>query len=339
LIDHGGPFFFCNYSGIQCGSLYLRCLDSIYDQDFEENKYEVIVVNDGTPDHSMDIVEKYANIHQNIIIIDKDNGGVSSARNAGISVAKGVYLIFVDPDDALEPKVLKTICDELRQADIEILILNSFEQKMDRDVKSEIQIFPRKLTGSTLSGIELFKKGYLGKTSVWGIVFKRLFILEHGLEFPEFLLNGEDTLFMALCFAFAVKVKHVDLNFYCYMVRNDSASQAWDYENVHLIYLHFDDMRRYFERDVFSSDQKIIIHFHIYRTFSYILHRFFEVHCLNKYFEIKHAVFDSGYYPIEVKPLKQFRAKIMLLNFSFGLYCFTLFVRQLFLDIFKKRNE
>jgi len=331
-----GPFFSVIIPVYNVEAYISRCLDSLYDQNFEENKYEVIVVNDGTPDHSMDIVEKYANVHQNIIMIDKDNGGVSSARNAGIKAAKGGYLIFVDPDDAVEPKVLKTVCDDLSQADIEILILNSFEHKMDTDDISEIHIFPQKHSGTTLSGIELFQKGYLGKGSVWGIVFKRLFILEHGIEFPEFVLNGEDTLFMSVCFAYAVRVKHVGLNFYHFMVRKNSASQAWDYERVRLMYLNFDDLRRYFDKYMFFTDQKDIIHFHIYLTFSYVIHRFFEVHCLSKYFEMKRAIFESGFYPIEVKQLNQLRTKIMLLNFSFDLYCFTLFVRQLFLDIFKK---
>jgi len=64
------PFFSVIIPVYNVEAYISRCLDSIYDQDFEENKYEVIVVNDGTPDHSMDIVEKYADIHQNIIMID-----------------------------------------------------------------------------------------------------------------------------------------------------------------------------------------------------------------------------------------------------------------------------
>lgn len=86
-----------------------RCLDSIYDQNFDETLFEVIAVNDGSPDNSLSILERYKEIHQNFSIHTKENGGLSSARNKGLELAKGRYVWFVDSDDWITDDSLKTI--------------------------------------------------------------------------------------------------------------------------------------------------------------------------------------------------------------------------------------
>ena len=79
-----------------------ECLDSIMNQTFKD--YEVIVVNDGTKDNSMDIVKKYK-----VKTINQENGGLSAARNNGAKHAKGEYLLFIDSDDTIEPDLLKEL--------------------------------------------------------------------------------------------------------------------------------------------------------------------------------------------------------------------------------------
>jgi len=80
--------------------LYLKeCLDSILSQTF--NDFELILVNDGSTDKSGDIAKEYKNKYNNIKLIDKENGGLSSARNAGIKKAIGDYILFIDSDDML----------------------------------------------------------------------------------------------------------------------------------------------------------------------------------------------------------------------------------------------
>lgn len=79
-----------------------NCLKSILSQSFTD--FELILVNDGSKDNSGLICEKYANIDNRIILIEKNNGGLSSARNAGLKIAKGKYITFVDSDDELAPE-------------------------------------------------------------------------------------------------------------------------------------------------------------------------------------------------------------------------------------------
>ena len=80
------------------------CLDSLLVQ--EEQDYEIIIVNDGSTDTSGEIADEYANKFNNIKVIHKENGGLSSARNAGIEVACGNYLLFPDSDDEYKPNLL-----------------------------------------------------------------------------------------------------------------------------------------------------------------------------------------------------------------------------------------
>lgn len=106
---------------------YLRaCLDSILRQKFTE--YELILIDDGSPDHSGRICDEYASVDKRIIVIHKKNGGVSSARNAGLNVAHGDYITFVDPDDELE---------ETYQKNMDILLSNSKIDMLQFPVYSE----------------------------------------------------------------------------------------------------------------------------------------------------------------------------------------------------------
>lgn len=92
-----------------------RCLDSIYNQNFDESYFDVIAVNDGSPDNSLKILERYKEIHQNLLIHTKENGGLSSARNKGLELAKGRYVWFVDSDDWITDDSLKTIFETIEK--------------------------------------------------------------------------------------------------------------------------------------------------------------------------------------------------------------------------------
>ena len=81
---------------------YIRpCIESIFRQGLEEERFELIIVNDGTQDKSMEMIDDIINEHKNIIVINKKNQGLSIARNNGITIAKGEYILMPDSDDLL----------------------------------------------------------------------------------------------------------------------------------------------------------------------------------------------------------------------------------------------
>lgn len=97
-----------------------RCVDSILAQTFKE--FEIILVDDGSPDLCGVICDEYAKNNSFINVVHKENGGLSSARNAGIRAAKGEYLFFVDSDDVLHPNALRLLYDKLISTKSQIAI-------------------------------------------------------------------------------------------------------------------------------------------------------------------------------------------------------------------------
>ncbi len=92
------------------GEQYISaCLDSCLEQDISD--YEIICINDGSVDNSLCILKEYSAKHPNIVLIDKENEGVSAARNDGLDASRGMYIMFVDADDLIQHNTLGLIKD------------------------------------------------------------------------------------------------------------------------------------------------------------------------------------------------------------------------------------
>lgn len=99
-----------------------RCLDSLLAQTFED--FELILVNDGTRDGCPEIMNAYAAKDARIRILHKENGGLSSARNAGLDVAQGEYVAFVDSDDYVAPALLEDTVRAAEQSGADLVLFN-----------------------------------------------------------------------------------------------------------------------------------------------------------------------------------------------------------------------
>ncbi len=155
-----------------------ECLQSLLNQDIPAEDYELICVNDGSTDGSLNILRRYEQEFENVKVIDQENGGVCRARNVGVSAAKGEYIWYIDADDFIAPNSLK----ELE----EVCTI----RKCDRLVIGNYQYIP----GSA----EPRCRNRPWKDSVvWRSLFRREFLIEYNLLFhyPE-LSFGEDSLYM-----------------------------------------------------------------------------------------------------------------------------------------------
>lgn len=111
---------------------YLReCIDSILNQTYQN--LEIILVNDGSPDSCGQICEEYAKQDDRIVVIHKENGGLSDARNAGLDICKGEYISFVDSDDRIHPQFIEILYQNLveNKAEISIVSLLKFNKNSD----------------------------------------------------------------------------------------------------------------------------------------------------------------------------------------------------------------
>lgn len=98
-----------------------RCVDSLLAQDLPSAEYEIILVDDESPDACPQICNDYAAAHENIHVVHRKNGGLSAARNSGIEVARGKYVMFVDSDDYLEPNVVGELVHQMEHDYLDVL--------------------------------------------------------------------------------------------------------------------------------------------------------------------------------------------------------------------------
>ncbi|MEZ8229354.1 glycosyltransferase family 2 protein [Vibrio splendidus] len=164
----------------------LRCLESIAEQNFHD--YEVIIVNDGSIDESKIIIEDYISDKNQFILINKDNGGVSSARNQGVDLSGGDYIIFLDSDDWIGKGYFEFAYNNLKFG-YDGLILSYYECKGNNEklIMNDLA----RINDSQLDIEQLFLQCVI-KNSPCDKIFKRSIYDVHQVKFPEGLSVGED---------------------------------------------------------------------------------------------------------------------------------------------------
>lgn len=200
---------------------YIRgTLDSIYSQNYDESQFEVIVVNDGTPDNSMVIVGEYT-IHANLTVINKENGGLSSARNAGLAIAKGDYIWFVDSDDKVTPSSLSTIIDEVggRQCDVYGFGVIKIKE-LDCTETVEQPALDSSLYNKVSNSLFLSFKIHSGMIQRY--VFSKRFLEEQSLKFKEGIWY-EDNEIMVRLIATNCGMTFTNKSIYRYLIRESGS--------------------------------------------------------------------------------------------------------------------
>lgn len=290
-----------------------RCLNSLISQNLDQSLYEIIVINDGSPDRSAEIVEQYAGKYPNIFLVSQANQGVSAARNKGLTIARGKWIFFVDPDDFIKKDALKRICNRLSDEEAEIVIFRSYEY--GEDCRKEVQPFPFRFTSRNFSGTMLFRQKYI-KASVWGAAFERTFLQENHLLFSVGLKNSEDALFMALCYVFARQIRFSDCDYYGVYLRQGSASRCWDWERIESLTRNLQVIREYIRTYTLTAAQQAILYYQVYITINYMLQNLFQLR-IPGYRELKKEIKATGFPPVPAGKLPFiFKIRVLLLNCS-----------------------
>ena len=199
-----------------------KCLESILNQSFSQ--FELILVNDGSTDNSELIFNKYL-YDKRLIVINKSNGGLSSARNAGLDVARGEYIIFIDSDDYINNKMFEILYNEMIRSKSDIIIcdyLKVSESENEKIIdmlnyKSEI------IEGKENILNQLCSEKRMQFTVAWNKLYKKK--LFESLRFEEGRLH-EDEFIAHRILGKAQKVNYIDLKLYYYVQRNNSIMQS-----------------------------------------------------------------------------------------------------------------
>ncbi len=205
-----------------------RCIRSLENQDMPKEDYEIIVTNDGSPDNSRQIVENLQKEFSNIVLINQENQGVSMARNNAIAIAKGNYIIPIDPDDYVLPNTFYRVLKLTETDDLDILYLG-FEI-FDSDNKSIWQTNYIEQKEHLYNGVEGYfqPRGFDVKDpdrSV-AILYKKSMLDTFAIHYPKDVPYLEDGLFLAKVFAAAEKVGFDDKKFYQRTTRIGSATNS-----------------------------------------------------------------------------------------------------------------
>lgn len=176
-----------------------KCLLSTQNQNIEKSEYEIVVVNDGSPDNSLEIAEKLTSQYDNIHVYSKENGGLSSARNFGISKSQGEYIFFLDSDDWIDENCLGELVAQLKNENPDVLCICAAKT----DGINSKRRFEFKDT-TPVSGAELLKKGWFIPCAPFYIVKAEL-LRKFDLRFYEGILH-EDSEYMPRMLYFAQKV-------------------------------------------------------------------------------------------------------------------------------------
>lgn len=171
------------------------CIDSILNQTFQD--FELILVDDGSPDDSRKICDEYAEKDTRVKVIHKENGGVSSARNAGIEVAQGEYICFVDSDDYLENDYLEVLIETKKKYSDYDNIWCGFQTVEDYNGKNKELVISdnnTEISCYSLEDIMILHEKWLD-ASPCNKIFNKRFVDSNKIKFSENLSLGEDLLF------------------------------------------------------------------------------------------------------------------------------------------------
>lgn len=206
-----------------------RCLKSILSQRYDD--LEIIVIDNGSTDSSGSICDTYASEYSNISVYHIENHGVGSARNFGLSKARGEFIYFVDSDDYLVGNLFAEFEDKLTP-DFDLLVFsyyNSFEQEMTEKNRTK-KILPYNGSYDKYDFSKIFKDLFLSDMlyTVWNKFYRREFLIENNISFEKYEL-GEDVRFNLNVYREVNKVYLSQDSYYVYVIgRKGSAMSSYN---------------------------------------------------------------------------------------------------------------
>jgi len=199
-----------------------QCVNSIIKQTYLN--LEIILVNDGSKDKSIEICQKLQKEDNRIIVIDKENEGVSKTRNKGIDIAQGEYITFVDSDDYIENNMIEILYNNIQNYDL--CTCNYYAIKNNKKtIKSNIESYTIE-EGQVNEYIEKMQKEMLFYNPV-NKIFKAKIIKENNIRFEHNIHVGEDYLFNIEYLKYVKKAKYISQPLYNYIIQNGTLSQKY----------------------------------------------------------------------------------------------------------------
>ena len=230
-----------------------KCLNTLVNQTLKD--IEIIVVNDGSPDNSQTIIDKYVKKYpKKVKSYIQKNGGQGSARNFGLTKASGEYIGYVDSDDYVELDMYEKMYNKAKKEDLDIVICGSYNvtEKGDKEVElDEIKINNKK------------KNALIGRMAVWNKIYKRELLVNSNVNFRSKKWY-EDLDFTVQILAISKKVGYVNKPFYNYLLREGSTMNNSNIDRNLEILLSFDEVIKNNKLEEYNEIIEFLAIDHIY---------------------------------------------------------------------------
>ena len=230
------PFFSVIVPVYNVAPYLARCIDSILPQ--ADDSTQILLIDDGSTDGSGALCDAYGDVHPQVHVIHKENGGLASARNCGMQNATGEWLCFVDADDYVEPSLFDLLAETIRAHAVDVVAFGHIEEKENAAPVFKKPPFEQGhydaervrtiLFPEMIGPAALFQYGKAPVRSVWAHAYRRTLVTGHGLYFlSERDILHEDYLFNAEVFLRAESVYILHEPLYHYILRSGSLTKQY----------------------------------------------------------------------------------------------------------------
>lgn len=298
-----------------------RCLESCLNQDIPKDDYEIVVVNDGTKDLSIERVQEVqlAQIAQegktNIRIINRENGGLSAARNTGLKDARGEYVWFIDSDDWIEGNILKGLLHRAYSDKLDVLCFTFQYVYADKGKRKYNVRYVE--NGKVFRGPQFICDVGM-PPAAWAAIYRRDYLQGCSVKFYAGILH-EDQEFTPRAYCLAERIEFVDEIVYNYYQREGSIMKSNMDEKRCKDYLLIADsiyeFAQNYKKEINTYNVLIKkINFFVSQSLAFYTHPFFPISLYKK----------KPYYPLSLQGVNgKLKAKYLLANVSLGLYIFV----------------
>lgn len=270
-----------------------RCMDSVLDSTYQN--FELIVVDDGSTDNSLEVCRQYSRKDDRIKVFAQEKRGVSAARNRGIEESNGEWIVFVDSDDMISDDFLGLVAKREYQ-NMDILFFNHSRLNNRRKFRHKKRMMHEHptyyhseeggmlLIGKMLCALDLTKDSSMELLASWAKAYRRSLIETYGVRFPEDIIIGEDKIFNVEYYAKVKAFACIPVTVYFLEWRADSATHCFQLQVVRKQWLFqeklkllledkgiFERLKGAYYENVFASMTEILIYgvFHPSSTRTY----------------------------------------------------------------------